>query len=265
MKTRTSTLLQLGPPPVLSTESLQAYNELMSRYEQNFDPMHAYEAVLVRDATDATFESVRYGRAKVMLIENKVRALRELEAKRRQAEAEKKAVLAKSVAAKYSAPATEPEEAVDRLVEEVDAILLEPARELEQARAFQAVLGEYDCLDRLQMRAIARRDNAIAQIERYRDGMGGRIHRMIDEIAAQAGDEAPQQVREAPAATDVQQAAAHPQNLEAVTDAPDVQPGGVENEAAPAEASTVADAPNLQPAEPEQAREAPTAAQVQPQ
>jgi hypothetical protein len=49
-------------------------------------------------------------------------------------------VAAKRLAAKNSAPASEPEEAVDRLVEEVDGILMEPVNELEYARAFQGCL-----------------------------------------------------------------------------------------------------------------------------
>ena len=157
MTKRISQILQLNKPPVLSTESLQAYNELKWTYEQNFDPVHAYEGSLVTDAIDATFEAARYARAKVTLIENKVRTLRELEAKRAQASAEKEEVVAKRLTAKSSAPASEPEEAVDRLVEEVDAILLEPVNELEYARAFQAVLSEYEIMDKLQMRAMVKR------------------------------------------------------------------------------------------------------------
>jgi hypothetical protein len=128
MKKRISMVLKLGKPAVLSTESLRAYMEQVDLYELAFDPMDAYEIALVRDLIDATFETARYGRLKVALIESKVLALRELEAKRAQASAEKKEVAAKRLAAKNSAPASEPEEAVDHLVEEVDAILLEPVR-----------------------------------------------------------------------------------------------------------------------------------------
>jgi hypothetical protein len=184
MKKRISLVLKLGKPAVLSTESMQTYKELVDWYELEFEPTLAYEVALVRDAIDATFEAARYGRFKVMLIESKVLALRELEAKRAQASAERKEVSAKRLVAKSSAPASEPEEAVDHLVQEVDGILLEPVDELAYARAFQAVLTEFEITDKLQMRAIARRDNAIAQLERYRDGMGGRIKRMIDEFVA---------------------------------------------------------------------------------
>jgi hypothetical protein len=148
--------LQVNKPPVLSTESMPAYKELRYRYEATFDPLDPYEGSLVTDAIEATFESARYARAKVTLIENKLRALPELEAKRAEASAEKKEAVAKRLAAKNSAPASEPEEAVDHLVEEVDAILLEPVNELEYARAFQAILTEYEILDKLQTRAIAR-------------------------------------------------------------------------------------------------------------
>ena len=61
---------------------MQAYKELVDFYELRFDPMDAYEVALVRDLIDATFETDRYGRLKVALIESKVLALRELEAQR---------------------------------------------------------------------------------------------------------------------------------------------------------------------------------------
>jgi hypothetical protein len=142
------------------------------------------------------------------------------------------------------------------------------------------------------MRAIARRDNAIAQLERYRDGMGGRINRMIDEVVAQAGadyriskekrfdvnvpastissyweehraareaaklqglDKKPQPTSEVQATTDAQQVAAQPQKLAAVPDAPHGQPSGFEKGPAPVDAPATADAPKLQPNMPENA------------
>jgi 16S rRNA G966 N2-methylase RsmD len=301
MAKRISQILQLNKPPALSTESLAAYKELRLRYEETFEPLDPYEGSLVTDTIEATFEAARYARAKVTLIENKARALRELEAKRAQASAEKKEVTAKRLAAKSSAPASEPEEALDHLVEEVDAILLEPPSELEYARAFQAVLAEYEMMDKLQMRAIVRRDNAIAQLERYRHGMGNRIKRDIDEImaASAAGqliverppnindpaitweqpmarrkaaeaqylDKKPQPTTAVPATADAQQAAAPPPKLAAVPNASDVQPSGGEKKPASVDASAAADAQTMQPgkpeSEPQQACDAPTATQVQ--
>jgi hypothetical protein len=291
MKRRISLVLKLGKPAVLSTESLQAYKEQVDWYELTLDPTDPYEVALVRDVIDAGFEVARYGRLKVALIESKVH---EIEAKRAQALAEKREVIAKRVAAKSSAPASEPQEALDHLVEEVDAILLGPVSELEHARAFQAVLTEYEIVDRLQMRAIARRDNAIVQLERYREGMGKRYHNeMIAEIMAESAagrliretppdinrpaqdwvdwmerlDTKPQPTAEVPATRDAQQASAQPQKLAAVTDPPLAQPAGIDKEPAPAEASAAADAQKLRPAEPEsehqQARQAPSATDVQ--
>jgi hypothetical protein len=184
MKKRISLVLQQGKPAVLSTESIKAYKELVDWYELTFDPLDPYEVALVRDLIDATFETDRYARLKVALIESKVLALRELEAKRAQASAEKKEVVAKRLAAKSSAPASEPEEAFDHLVEEVDAVLLEPVNELEYARAFQTVLAEYEIINKLQMLSIARRDNAIAALERYREGIGNRRNEMMKELMA---------------------------------------------------------------------------------
>jgi hypothetical protein len=163
------------------------------------------------------------------------------------------------------------------------------------------VLTEYDIIDKLQMRAIARRDNAIAALERYRNGMGNRVKGMIDEMmaASAAGelttekfldinspaqewaewlaeheareakyfDKKPEPPSEVPATRDAQLVAAQPQRLAAVTDPPLVRPGGIDKELAPVDASAAADAQKLQPAEPEsepqQARQAPSATDTQ--
>src|SRR5262249_25189169 len=90
--------------------------------------------------------------------------------------AEKKEALAKRLSESKAERATEPEEALDGLVEEVDAILLEPATELEYARALEVGIRYYEHLDNLQMTTLARRYSALDMLDRLRE----RRNRFID-------------------------------------------------------------------------------------
>jgi hypothetical protein len=64
---------QFGPPPVLSTESIEAYNEMMSQLVAVFAPQNFLEQSFVKDLTDATWEVKRYTRYKALVIERKFR------------------------------------------------------------------------------------------------------------------------------------------------------------------------------------------------
>jgi len=92
----------------------------------------------------------------------------------------KKAELAKHVAAAKAEPATEPEDALDHLVDECDAILLEPASELDHNRVLEATLAYLEKLDKAQMIALAKRDMALRQLEWYREGLGRRLRVVSD-------------------------------------------------------------------------------------
>jgi hypothetical protein len=76
----------------------------------------------------------------------------------RKAAAEKRREFAKRLAACKAEPPTKPEEVVDHLVEEFDAILLEPATELDHNRAPEVgieYLEKYDGDSKTQQRSRA--------------------------------------------------------------------------------------------------------------
>jgi hypothetical protein len=178
-----------GPPPVLSTENMQAYEEMTCRFIVCFTPQDSFQTALIKDVIDGTWEAARWARHKALSMHRRL----EVQAQRRKAMAQKKAALAKRPADSKAEPATEPEEALDHVVEDVDAMLLEPATELDHNRALEVGIVYVEKLDKLQMMAIARRNNAIAELERWREKMGYRLSRLSDELIGSASSHRSQQ------------------------------------------------------------------------
>jgi hypothetical protein len=159
-----------GAPPVLSTENPQAYDKIFSQLIVIFRPIDLLMLLLIKEAADSQWEVLRISRHKVLLIKRRFYNQQKLQAQRRKAAAQNKEELAKRLAEHKAAPATEPEEATDGVVEEIDAMLLEPAAELEYARALELGEAYYDSLEKWLMMAIARRKNALAELDRHMDG-----------------------------------------------------------------------------------------------
>lgn len=154
-KTRGPDLSELrklfGPAPVLSSESPKAYNTILSRLMEALKPDDFVLEMLVFDLADATWEMKRYKCHKVLVGE------------RTRIERERKA-------ARY------------KTQEQLDEMLAEPADEFEEFQSVQSGIRHYEQLDRLQTVATARRDDALAQIEQYRQGLAQRAQQASDEI-----------------------------------------------------------------------------------
>ena len=71
---------------------------------------------------------------------------------------------------------------IDSTIPEVDDILCGDADEVDHARALQSGIDYFERLDHLHSVAIDRRDDALAQIDFYRQGLGQRLRRVSDEI-----------------------------------------------------------------------------------
>jgi hypothetical protein len=183
---RLAQLLELfGPPPVLSSENLEAYYEMLRRFIECFQPQDFFETVLMKDVTDGTWEAARYSRHKALLLDRRYRDRREAEAKRRKEWTQKKAELAKRVAVSTGEAPTAPEEVLDHVVSECDAILLEPATELDHNRILEASLIYFEKLDKGQIIALAKRNKALDQLEWYRDGLGRRLCTVSNDFIAE--------------------------------------------------------------------------------
>jgi hypothetical protein len=119
-------------------------------------------------------------------IERKFRDRIKYEAKREKGYAERKKQLFDSQ------PPKEPEESpelerVDELDCDIDESPTDVKRilqsdELDHARALENAIEFHEKLDKLLNAAVARRDNALEQLERYRNGLGHYLRWISDEI-----------------------------------------------------------------------------------
>lgn len=198
---RQSTIL-FGSAPVLSSEQLTEYETSLTAFNDCIKPRDFVEQMLVKDLADVTWEIKRYRSHKTMVIEREHLRHQEMETKRRQYERKMQLEWRKErQAAKEaeqgekakqpehaSAPTTQSERALEleavvyEGVSDVDEILLEPADEIDHAKALQSGIDYYERLDRLETVAWARRDDVLRQMEFYRQGLGSVSRRASDEI-----------------------------------------------------------------------------------
>jgi hypothetical protein len=149
-----------GPPPVLSSENVDAYHSLLLRLLEAIRPRDPMERMMVKHLADYTWEIIRYTRHKTLLMERGFRQRRDERVhhiKRKQAHAGK-------------APA---QDAARATVKEVEAELLLSATEFDHADALERGVEYAERLDKLLNAAVTRRNDVFVQLERYRGGLGG--------------------------------------------------------------------------------------------
>jgi hypothetical protein len=179
-ETQLNELLQLfGSPPVLSSEDIRSYQEIMARLLESFAPRDFMEQLLIKELTDSTWDVMRSSRHKTLLMERRFRDRLEFQAQRGKAAAQGKEA---QPVAPNGKPSTEPEDVLEGLVADVDAILLEPAAARDHLRALEVGLVCYEHLDKLLAAARTRRTNALDRIERYRAGLGHSLRQASDKI-----------------------------------------------------------------------------------
>jgi hypothetical protein len=125
-----------GRFPVLSSENRQHYEELLICLLEHYRPRNFLGERLIKYLADEEWETSRYKRHKILLIERRFRARLAFQAYREEAAKENKAALANKLA-EHRGQFVLPEEALEGVVAEVDAMLLRPAEELEHARALE--------------------------------------------------------------------------------------------------------------------------------
>jgi hypothetical protein len=125
----------------------------------------------------------RYTRHKTLTMERAFQPRLEFQ-RQRQRVAVQSNTLAKGPAEQTGGSPTTPDDVLYSVVKDVDDILLKPAAELDHVRALEVALVKLEGTNKLLVRARARRDNVLEQIERYRAGLGQRLRRISDKIIA---------------------------------------------------------------------------------
>jgi len=207
-KSATSNLKEMkklfGSAPVLTSERHNDYDAILKRLVECIQPDDIIEQMFVVDLANEIWEIQRYSSHKTNVIELEHHRHQEKENERRQkarklkqaiAERAEEAKKAKEGAAEQAEPADEAtapttqsecmlelEAVADSTVSDVDDILWGDADEIDHTKALQSGIDYFERLDRLYNIAIARRNDVLAQIEFYRQGLGQRLRRVSDEI-----------------------------------------------------------------------------------
>jgi len=189
-----------GPPPVLNSEDLEAYDAMLAHILKSLNPSDFIEQMLAKDLTDATWEMKRYSRHKALVIERQYRERQEMEEAEEPEETEEAEQMEESVAVEgeqseqveevkpAGAPTTQFERmlevaaVVDAVVPDCDEIIEGPVDELEYAAALENSVNHYERLDRLYSVAMARRDDVLRQFDSYRQGLGRRLRQVTNDI-----------------------------------------------------------------------------------
>jgi hypothetical protein len=176
-----------GPPPVLSTESVEAYETTISGFMRSLVPRDFVEQTLIRQIVDATWDIQRYQRHKSISIERKHREHIASEQRRKIALAERKSKIGR-----VQAEAAEVSSDIERLdllegifdtsASDVGKIVNCRPEDLEYARAMEAGIDYQERLDRLLNAAYARKREALEQLEFYRTCLGRNIQDVSSEV-----------------------------------------------------------------------------------
>lgn len=178
-----------GPPPLVSTDELAGYEELLARISAHVQPSDPIEDLYTRDIVDLTFELLRYRRYKARILEGAVpRALEDklapfVNGRHRFG----------SLANYASDGAREPTPAMElvnewmrhesKAIERVNEILKLAKLTIEdiRAHAFFLELGTIERIDRLIAGVEARRNGVMREIERYRALLAHAVKAATDE------------------------------------------------------------------------------------
>jgi hypothetical protein len=196
MKPRTKTDLValaavFGSPPLLSTESLEHYYELVDQLTEVLHPNDGLELLLVRQVWQESWKILRYERHQTLAINRGVRQIGEFQAAQDAERDAKRSALSKNPAEAAGRPRTELSQmrelcqVIEASVEDIDA-LADRARahrlELMNDRALEKGIIYQEQLDRLISAAMKRRKDALEQLETYRVLVGRRLRQLTDKI-----------------------------------------------------------------------------------
>lgn len=181
---------RFGHPPLLKNENPDDYDRVARGMVDCYQPTDFVEQMLVRDMIDATWWVLRYRRYMTMAVDQNVRQQFATEADRRQRAAANETRKAEDRRdRKYMAKLGpelqqrfELERIIDTCIEDVDGMLDQAAKERNDASAFRRSIDYHTHLAKLHSVAIELREDAVRQLDAYRDGLGRQLRQTSDDL-----------------------------------------------------------------------------------
>jgi len=183
-----STKALFGPPPVLSTEQPEQFEKLFGRMMACLKPRDTVELILIRHFVYAVWEIERLTRYGTVSIERWYRETLQLRAQQGKLQKARKEDLAwKNAQRNSSKPAdiaqlVALEDSFLEVLTDTDEIMERRATEFEHNRAFGQGILFQEQLDKLIASRIARRNDALQQLEHYRAGLGQLAQNAANEV-----------------------------------------------------------------------------------
>jgi hypothetical protein len=191
-RSATTTLLAdlkmlFGPPPVLNTESEEAYYAIMTKFLECFAPEDFMMQIFVKDLINHTWVIKRIQRHMTLTIESGYHRYLEFQKQRKQLTMERKAGIARHAEKQANPPpaferALDVEFYLEGSVADIDEILKRGPQEHDHARGLESGIEYYERLDRALDRAIRRRNETLELMTLYREGLGLALRCAADRI-----------------------------------------------------------------------------------
>src|SRR5262249_1737331 len=156
--------------------------EIMATLMKCFAPQSFMQQLLLAELTDCTWQMQRYARYTSLLMDRRFQQRLAFQAEREETTAPRKDAPSTESAQQNRAPVTEPEDAFEGLIEEIDTILLKPAAELDHFRALEVALVYQEHLAKALKAAARQRDRVLDCIEHQRASLGADLRRLSDQI-----------------------------------------------------------------------------------
>jgi hypothetical protein len=167
----------LAPAPLLPGEKQADYADVAVRIVKAAQPRDAIEEFLIRDVIDLTWEILRLRRVKSGILKASmntgVAGILESLGHGAQSHVFYAEKLGKKWAAGDKDARKEVEGALAKAGLTIDEVV---------AKTLENKLDSFERLDRMLASAEARRNNALREIDRHRDALGGGVRRSIEEI-----------------------------------------------------------------------------------
>jgi hypothetical protein len=163
----------IAPAPLLPGEQETDYAEVALRIVKAAHPRDAIEEFLVRDVVDLTWEILRLRRMKAGILKSsRGRGLRRILEEIGHPWDERD-----QLCEAFAAGDVQERKKVDAILKKAGLTIDEVA-----AQTLDSKLDSFERLDRMLASAEARRNNALREIDRHRDALGGGVRRSIEEI-----------------------------------------------------------------------------------
>ena len=167
----------IAPAPLLPGEQEAEYATLIARIVAVAQPRDAIEDLLTRDVIDLTWEIFRLRRVKAGILKASIntgieRVLDDL-GHGPEISFDYTEKLAKKWAAGAKTARKEVQAALDKAGLTTDEVT---------AKTLESKLDSFERLDRMLASAEARRNNALREIDRHREALGGAVRHAIDEV-----------------------------------------------------------------------------------